>query len=306
MGLMRRSPRRWVHLGLAAAAAAVVLAAYGVGRLKRYVDSDPGLCAQCHRASPEFALWNNGSHRTVACQRCHHSTPEEGLAMLRAFLAGRSPNGDHPHGRVEVGACASCHLSHDPQWPQIEGSRGHLIHVVERKIACVTCHAAGVHGFEPVVDSCRSCHGEHTVRESGMEKLHCFACHNFLSTDPGLLPTRRDCLRCHRAEGVLPARFSDTAPMQFDCGYCHQPHARTTAGEMVDCSTCHREVQRAGLHSLHGHTSCTRCHVPHLWRAATGLCARCHGSSADHARGRRCAACHSFAGAGQPIPPRPP
>ena len=51
---------------------------------------------------------------------------------------------------VEVGACASCHFSHDPRWPQVGGSRGHRIHYEEKKIACVRCHAASMHGFEPV------------------------------------------------------------------------------------------------------------------------------------------------------------
>jgi hypothetical protein len=301
---MRRRSRP-LQIAFVVMSAAVLASAYGVARLKRYVDTDPGLCAHCHRASPEFALWNKGSHRSVACQRCHHSTPEEGLAMLRAFLAGKSPDGTKPHARVEVGACAACHLSHDPQWPQIEASRGHRIHAVERKIECVKCHAAGVHGFEPVVASCKGCHGGHTVRESGMQQLHCFACHNFLSSDPGLRPTRRDCLRCHRAEGVLPARFADDAPMQFDCGNCHKPHAKSAAEEMVACSTCHTQMPRAGLHALEGHASCRDCHKEHLWRTEPKGCMRCHAGAREHARSRPCAACHSFAGAGRPMPPRP-
>lgn len=304
--MRRRRPAFLLQVALVALAAVVLAAIYGAARLKQYIDTDPALCAHCHRASPEFALWTKGSHRSVACQRCHHSTPEEGLAMMRAFLSGKSPDGEKPHARVEVGACAACHLSHDPQWPQIEGSRGHRIHVVEHKIECVKCHAAGVHGFEPVVASCKSCHGEHTVRESGMQQLHCFACHNFLSADPGLRPTRRDCLRCHRAEGVQPARFSDDAPMQFDCGNCHKPHAKTPAGELVACTTCHQQVERAGLHALRGHAKCNDCHTAHLWRTEQARgCFRCHGKAAEHARGRPCAACHSFAGAGRPVPPRP-
>src|SRR5512142_42695 len=113
-----RPPRRMIHVALVLAAAAVLASAYGVSRLKRYVDTDPGLCAHCHRASPEFALWNQGSHKGVSCQRCHHATPREGLAMLRSFLAGKPPGGKR-HAEVEVGACAACHLSHDPKWPQI-------------------------------------------------------------------------------------------------------------------------------------------------------------------------------------------
>jgi len=301
---MRRG--RLLQVGLAAAAVLAVGGAYGAARLKRYVDTDPGLCAHCHRASPEFALWTKGSHRSVACQRCHHSTPEEGLAMLRAFLAGRSPDGTKPHAKVEVGACAACHLSHDPQWPQIEGSRGHRIHAVQQKIECVKCHAAGMHGFEPVVASCRACHGQHLIRPSGMQQLHCFACHNFLSADPGLRPTRRDCLRCHRAEGVLPARFADDAPMQLECGACHKPHARSAAEERTACDACHRQMARAGLHALAGHAACSECHSAHLWRTEPKGCLRCHARAPAHAKARACAACHTFAGAGRPMPPAMP
>ncbi|HVI75983.1 MAG TPA: hypothetical protein VM683_13445 [Anaeromyxobacteraceae bacterium] len=298
--------RRLPQLAFAAAAVLALGVAYGVARLKRYVDTDPGLCAQCHRSTPEFALWLKGSHRTVACQRCHHSTPQEGLAMLRAFLAGKSPDSATGHGKVEVGACAACHLSHDPRWPQIEGSRGHRIHVAKAKIDCVRCHAASVHGFEPVVASCKGCHGEHLVRVGGMEKLHCFACHNFLSSDPGLRPTRRDCLRCHRAEGVLPARFAEDAPMQFDCGACHKPHARSTAEGLVGCETCHQQMPRAGLHAARGHATCTDCHAAHLWRTERKGCLRCHGSAPQHAGGQACGACHHFTGAGQALAPRRP
>jgi hypothetical protein len=288
---MRRTPL--LRLALAGVAALVLAGAWGVARLKRYVDEDPALCAHCHRASPEFAVWTRGSHRSVACQRCHHATTEEGLAMLRAFLAGKSPDGAAPHARVEVGACAACHLSHDPQWKQIEGSRGHRLHVAEKKIACVTCHAAGVHGFEPVETSCKGCHGEHAVRA------------NFLTDDPGLRPARRDCLRCHTAQGVLPARFADDGPMQFDCGECHKPHARTPAEERVACAACHRQMRRAGLHALPGHATCAGCHGAHVWRTEQKDCLRCHAKAPVHARARACAACHSFAGAGRPIPPRP-
>ncbi|HZY02633.1 MAG TPA: cytochrome c3 family protein [Anaeromyxobacteraceae bacterium] len=283
----------------------------GVVRLVDYVDNDPGLCAQCHRASPEFALWTRGSHRSVACQRCHHSSRPQQLAMLRAFLAGRSPADRQEHASVQVGACAACHLSHDANWPQVGGSRGHLVHVEQRKIACVTCHAAGVHGFEPVVTACRSCHGEHGVREAGMGKLHCFACHDFLSADPGLRPTRRDCLRCHRAEGVLPARFSDDAPMQFDCGECHKPHARPPQAEHVACETCHAGMAKAGLHGWRGHGgACAACHKAHVWRTGRADCLRCHpqggGERCGHAlaQGRDCAGCHGFRGAARPLGPK--
>jgi LSD1 subclass zinc finger protein len=298
-------PRRPALSSVLAAGVVLLLAAVflGVTRLTRFVDQDPRLCAQCHRASPEFAVWSTGSHRGVACQKCHHSTPEQGLAMLRSFLAGKAPGGKEGHGKVEVGACGSCHLSHDPHWPQVGGSRGHRIHAEEKKIACVACHATGVHGFEPASASCRACHGQHAVRESGMQRLHCFACHDFLSKDASLRPTRRDCLRCHRAEGVLPARFSDDAPMQFDCGACHKPHAMPPAQEHVACASCHKGMTRAGLHARAGHGSCRDCHRAHLWRSSRDDCLRCHAGAPAHAEGRACASCHVFGGAPRALAP---
>ena len=266
----------------------------GAWKLKRFVDSDPRLCAQCHRASPEFSLWAGGTHKSVACQRCHHSTPEQGLAMLRAFVAGRSPAGTKSHAPVEIGSCASCHLSHDGNWPQVGNSRGHRIHFEEKKIACVACHAEGMHGFHPLTESCRKCHGQHTVRAQGMAKLHCFVCHDFLSPDPGLLPTRRDCLRCHRSEGVHPARFGEGAPMQFDCGTCHKPHAATPQEAVASCTECHVVAQSAGQHARHVKQRCTTCHAPHLWAAGRAECVTCHASADRHAAGKGCTTCHLF------------
>lgn len=300
--------RRRISLQLLIAGSVLALGGvlWGGLRFKRYVDEDPGLCAQCHRASPEFALWNRGSHRGVACQRCHHSTPGQGLAMLRAFLAGKEPGGKGKHAEVKLGSCASCHLSHDPKWPQIEGSRGHKVHVEKQHIECVTCHAQAMHGFAPAVDACRSCHGEHAIRVVGMQKLHCFTCHNFLSHDSGLRPTRADCLRCHRENGVAPGRFSDSAPMQFDCAACHHPHAKSAAGEQVPCLKCHAGVPRAGLHAARGHQKCLSCHAAHTWRSGDGHCAACHPATPTHAQGKRCATCHGFHGAGDPLPPARP
>jgi hypothetical protein len=241
----------------------------------------------------------------VACQRCHHSTTAEGLGMLRAFLSGRAPGGKGKHAEVDLGSCASCHLSHDSRWPQIERSRGHQVHVGKQRIDCVTCHAQAMHGFTPAVATCKSCHGDHAIEVVGMQKLHCFACHNFLSTDPGLRPTRADCLRCHRENGIHPGRFSDAAPMQFDCAACHHPHARSRQQEQLPCLECHAGVPRAGHHRDRGHGRCLDCHGAHLWKAGNESCARCHPDP-QHARGNSCATCHGFHGAGQPRAPQPP
>lgn len=284
------------------AIAASLLVTWGVLRFKRFVDEDPRLCATCHRASPEFALWMNGSHRDVSCQRCHHSTPAEGVAMLRAFLAGKTPAGKH--AQVEVGACAACHFSHDPQWPQVGGSRGHKLHYEQHHIACVRCHSASMHGFEPLVSKCEQCHPGHAVGLKGMEKLHCFACHDFLTTEPGLRPTRRDCMQCHTAQGIhAPVTAHGQGAMEIACGSCHKPHA-APGGRLLACTRCHPQMAKGGLHANPGHARCVECHHPHTWTAEQADCIRCHGGAAAHAGGKACTSCHGFSGA--PLPPPPP
>ena len=279
-----------------------VATVFGFLRFKRFVDEDPRLCATCHRSSPEFALWLGGTHKTVACQRCHHSSPKQGVAMLGAFVAGKKPRGQH--AEVEVGACASCHFSHDPRWPQVGGSRGHRIHVEEKKIACIRCHAASMHGFEPVAAKCVECHGQHTIGVAKMQALHCFACHEFLTNEPGLRPTRHDCLRCHTRQGIRAPMKEHGVPMEMSCAACHKPHAKD-GKTLADCAECHRRAQMAkgGLHGKAGHRRCLDCHKPHLWTPEKDACARCHAGAAEHAQAKACKDCHSFRGA--PLPPLP-
>jgi len=274
----------------------------GFFRFKRFVDEDPRLCATCHRSSPEFALWLGGTHKSVACQRCHHASPRQGVEMLGAFVAGKKPAGEH--AQVEVGACASCHFSHDPQWPQVGGSRGHRIHVEDRKIACVRCHAASMHGFEPVATKCQECHPGHAVSLEKMHELHCFACHEFLTNEPGLRPTRRDCMRCHSAQGIHAPMKEHGAPMEMSCAACHRPHARD-GRTLAPCTECHLPAQMAkgGLHAEAGHRRCLDCHAPHLWTPGVDSCLPCHASAPSHAKGKACLDCHGFGGA--PLPPLP-
>ncbi|WP_242395584.1 hypothetical protein [Anaeromyxobacter oryzisoli] len=295
--------RRWSRNAKTLAGGLAALAAFaavmGTLRLKRFVDEDPRLCATCHRASPEFALWMGGTHHTVACQRCHHATTEQGLAMLRSFVAGERPTGKHAD--VEVGACASCHFSHDPRWPQVGGSRGHKLHYEEKGIACVRCHAASMHGFEPIASRCQECHPGHAVNDPKMASLHCFACHDFLADGPGLRPTRRDCLRCHTAQGIR-APMSDS-PVKMECASCHRPH-RPRGRTLAACAECHtpEAMAQGGLHGIAAHRTCLDCHRPHVWIADASGCTRCHAGARRHAAGKPCLDCHSFRGA--PLPAR--
>lgn len=288
-----------IAVGIAAALAALI----GASRFRAFVGEDPAFCAQCHRTSPEFALWNTGEHRGIACQKCHHASTSEGLTVLRAFLLAQPMPGAGAHAEVQVGACAACHLSHDPEWEQVGESRGHRVHAVEKKIACVRCHGAGVHRFEPAAASCRDCHGDHAVLAPGMQKLHCFACHDFLSVERELRPTRRDCLRCHSREGVLPARFPEDGPHDFACAGCHKPHAKPES-ELVACEACHADLTKAGLHADAGHRRCADCHRAHRWKSEREDCYACHRGAGSHFVDRACGECHAWSTATPP--PRPP
>ena len=253
--------------------AALVLAGLvGFSQLRAYIKEDARFCASCHQASPEFAIWSGGQHGNVTCQKCHHATTDESLAMLRSFLGGARPA---QHAAFEIGACASCHMSHDKEWVTVGASRGHRVHAVEQKIACVKCHGGGVHRFEPAAASCQGCHGKHAVNVPRMQQFHCLACHDFLSVEATLRPTRRDCLRCHRELGVHPSRFPDNAPMRFACAGCHKPHA-PPGTERVSCESCHKPTADAGLHRLPAHRDCIKCHRPHVWKSECADCQGCH------------------------------
>jgi hypothetical protein len=286
-------------------AIAIAVGIPGFFRFKRYVDEDPRLCITCHRANPEFQLWLGGSHRQVACQKCHHTTSAQTVAMLRAYVEGRNP--DDKHAVVEVGACAACHFSHDPHWPQVGGSRGHRIHYEERRIACIRCHAASMHGFEPMAERCAECHPRHGVNVGGMQKLHCFACHEFLTTEPGLRPTRHDCMRCHSAQGINAPVSEHGELMGLTCSACHKPHA-PPAEALVACRVCHPKIDKDGLHGRHTKEPCRGCHTPHTWKAKEAGCARCHAKLAEaHPARRDCFACHGFRPlipAGKPVSPK--
>ena len=274
---------------LIAALLAVALA-WAAQNFRAHVSSDPAFCATCHEASADLALWNRGSHARLACQKCHHTSTEQGVTMLAKFILAGPPRGGS-HAKVRIGDCAGCPLTHDRGWSQVGASRGHRVHAVENKIACVRCHGADAHRVEPQVESCRECHGEHAVKVEGMQKLHCFACHDFLSVESELKPSRRDCLRCHRDRGVSAAGFPDGAPMRFTCSSCHKPHETRT---LVACQSCHGDIVVTGLHRLSSHSDCSTCHRPHAWASTPGDCLRCHVAAASHAGSTACASCHSF------------
>jgi len=206
-----------------------------------------------------------------------------------------------------------------PDATKINTSPMHAKHYFMNQIPCSRCHGSmSIHQFRVDPQFCAKCHtdkikvhGERAAEEAAangktlpMENLACLNCHTDSRMD--LMPTRNKCLSCHgsaeqRAEiAMLPATgdtkaFSPTpaevekassmttfppdAPMQFDCGTCHNPHGKMKFDSNDDCLKCHDKQTQIGLHGLHVNdmgSSCIDCHHPHKWDVDPNTCGDCH------------------------------
>lgn len=280
--------------------AALIGLALAYNSLVDYVQNDPGFCTQCHETQTQYVLWTKGEHHNIVCQSCHHETRKEALDVLRKFvLEGKSGDelikGEGGHDpKVPVDSCAHCHLSHDRNWPQVGGSIGHRVHVTKAGVSCLRCHARSIHKFRTARDACVECHEQQVRNAKGMERLHCLGCHNFLSREETMKPSRRVCLDCHRSSGILDPDFPQNAPMaRLACWGCHLPHAPSGPSQ-VPCASCHDQMERHGLHSVPDHQRCIDCHAPHTWKTERASCLQCHDDKTDHNPGKDCWSCHSM------------
>ena len=282
-------------------------ATFGHLRFKNYVERDPAFCGTCHQQSRAELLWTSNEHKQIICQDCHHQSQQAAYRMLVDYSLGKRPedNTGWPREQHELGApinaCQRCHMSHDTSWPEVANSTGHQQHLAAKDVSCLDCHGAGIHRFGAALDSCQGCHGPRTLRTTGMEKLHCLACHNFLTKEETIKPPARVCVTCHRAENVSDeTRYPANAPMaKLQCWACHFPHV--DEGEaLVGCGDCHDKLH--GGHQDPGHAKCADCHVAHSWVTEDRQCVACHPQSVGHRRDQSCAACHSFAIAGKKAP----
>lgn len=271
--------------------AALVLTAVAVAvafvSFRSFVETSPRFCATCHVVAPEIAMWTESEHRAVRCQQCHHQSLEDGLRILKVYLAGGALAGRH--APVDLASCAACHATHDTRWPSIANSVGHRVHTEKAKLECTSCHGRQMHFNRPPRSTCLTCH-EGKSAGTAHEEAHCLACHNFLSTGDELKPTRAECLGCHERQ-ERPVVVSSSAPMQFSCYACHRPHQ---GGGLVTCSDCHKPRDLAGLHAAKGHEDCATCHQPHDWRSTKAQCFACHKDKASHHPEKSCSECHGF------------
>jgi hypothetical protein len=276
---------RWGTLALAAIVG--VAGASTLASLHDWVESSPRFCESCHLVAPEIAVWTESAHRSIRCQECHHHTLEDGLRILSNMVTGEGQTGEH--GNVHLDSCAGCHTSHDLRWPDIANSVGHRLHTEQAKLECTACHGRQMHFHQPARSICMKCHAG-PADGAGHSALHCLACHNFLSQEAVIKPTRQDCLGCHMSLD-RPIRIPAKTPMAFSCGACHLPHGDTP---LVACEHCHKADLLFGLHKNDGHGACADCHEPHTWRAKRRHCSGCHEGMASHNPGQPCGGCHNF------------
>lgn len=304
-GAKTRHPRRTFRkvLLFVVTPATLIGLAIGYVRLVDYVERDPAFCALCHQTRKEYSLWSESAHRKIICQDCHHEDRREALSVLKQFvLEGRPADkkrgakkkrGHRP--KVVIDQCAKCHMQHDSKWVHVEGSVGHRVHLAQKKIDCLRCHARGIHRFSDALKSCADCHKEHVRKASGMEKLHCLACHNFLDRKKTLTPSRKTCIECHRSRGVKKTAFPKHAAMaQFLCSSCHKPH-QPKEKTLASCVECHDSMKSYGEHKNDEHQKCVSCHRAHDWAVEGKYCVGCHDDlKKGHHEGKSCWSCHSF------------
>jgi hypothetical protein len=252
---------------LAAAAMLIVGLAYGGYRLYVYVEHEPAFCGSCHIMEAARKTWQAGPHHQVTCHMCHRQNIVDRTRIVWHW-AIHDYQHVPPHTRLNRQVCEGCHLSQDPQWPQIAATAGHKIHVMRADLQCLSCHLPSLHAVEPTVEACQNCHTTARSNIGGMAGLHCMTCHNFLAqTEQDMLPQRETCLTCHATMQVKGETFPEGAPMPLNCSECHKPHTRPSL-QFQDCLGCHAAVLEGQAHLEHqALTTCIECHRPHSWRA---------------------------------------
>jgi len=292
--------------------AVVFAAAAGCGPAKPKVEP-PQDCRDCHVKMADWVEHETSGHKDAECAQCHvphgmmgPEEPEQGAEVAK------------PEVVLVEGACESCHQE------QLDDNTAHGHHA--KHISCLRCHGQGIHRFKPPAEICRECHMEMVVLAPAMTKNHCTSCHDFvrqpIEQEPERLPSREDCLKCHRsavegmAEEAASAFFDDRAHGQMACARCHQPHQSKDPPNRDTCLGCHAVDRFGGTppHDWGFHLAkCTSCHQPHNFAPEAAVAGEpvymaavkghSPGSQAKKFRlnaegkvnGSDCASCHNFA-----------
>jgi len=278
-----------------------------------FTQNNPKFCVGCHLMQTAYESWARSEHKTLNCHQCHHLSIPEMNQLLVSFVLHRPNSVPERHGKVIVGSkyCNQCHT--EGNGTRINNSLFHARHVYMAQLECTECHGdvktdkSGLHRFLPTEKFCLKCHKGKEVHGAGMGGLACINCHT--DRTQNIRPGRKKCLFCHSSDDsirkeliadssmdvryftpdqatikkAIKIKYSDKAPMVFNCYECHKPHIKgKVRPSNEDCMRCHAGVPQIGKHGLHlgMNMNCKDCHKPHLWKvteaSAKTVCVTCH------------------------------
>lgn len=224
----------------------------------------PSFVERFPRYEAAYATWEQSSHNTVSCQRCHVrpgmvAQGAYAARMLGEFYIELVPTSHEPDlmQTPTNAACNRCHHDLVTVSPSGDLNIPHRAHVDMLAMQCVQCHShlvhePGPHGSNtPPMPGCLECHDGTTA------KAECSACHT--DKDPPDTHLQPTWLRVHG-----PAADES-------CAACHE----WTENWCSDCHATRPESHTEDWRSKHGsqvqeHRNCEVCHTAQD-------CIGCHG-----------------------------
>jgi nitrate/TMAO reductase-like tetraheme cytochrome c subunit len=251
---------------------AVVLSVLGAAGTIGFLEysAQPGFCNNCHNMEPYYESWQNSSHNTVPCIKCHYAPGIKAEAMGKVQAANQVVKyvtrtfEEKPWAEIEDAACTreGCHLEQRLGVVVYRGVRfDHQEHLGElrrgKDLRCTSCHSQIVQGEHLTVTpgTCNLCHFK--GRPEGQPLGGCLGCH---PSPPNV-----------EYEGV-PVDHRAIVQDMVSCSKCH---ADVVVGdgmaEEQRCWTCHNLPERIGefdnstmLHEVHiaeHNVECQLCHT---------------------------------------------
>jgi nitrate/TMAO reductase-like tetraheme cytochrome c subunit len=275
--------------------------------------NSPDFCNSCHIMEPFYEAWKAGSHKDVACTKCHYPPDLEGklwvkfqgLAQLVSYVT--KTESTRPSAHVHDGSCTQCHelakldgelafgkirFRHDKHFAA--STPGH-------ELKCTSCHAQTTRDTHMAVDraACNLCHFKE--QPAGHAVGECVGCHRLPEKtvapegggpafEHGAVAMRgRACAECHagvtRGTGdvaktrCLQCHADPAALARYDVAIADREaadrlHFEHVKSAAVDCRSCHEEI-------LHG-PEAKRAAPSHA--ASGGDCRTCHADKHDPQR----------------------
>ncbi len=158
----------------------VVFALCAFALVAAYVSSSSGsYCAgACHSMQDAADSWRASTHASVACVRCHETSPVDGAFTRVRHAVVAITRHDRLTVRVRVSSlrCLSCHqVVLSGTRTSKDGIKVEHAHIVAAGMECLDCHAGAGHGrAKPgtgVMTQCLRCHDGNQALDA------CFVCH---------------------------------------------------------------------------------------------------------------------------------